>query len=69
MWPKVVHRLKADGEWSKSIQLNLGRKRWISPGSVIHESVAQRLSDSRVGYKPGNLPDQRSVIPDRCVAI
>jgi uncharacterized protein (DUF2235 family) len=69
VWPKVVHRLKADGEWSKSIQLNLGRKRWISPGSVIHESVALRLSDSRVGYKPGNLPDQPSVIPDRCETV
>jgi hypothetical protein len=66
VWPKIVHRQNAQGEWHRSIQLNLGRRRWISPGSLVHKSVEQRLNDARLGYKPINLPSQRTVVDDRC---
>ena len=66
LWPKVVHRQTTQGEWQRSIRFNLGRRRWISPGSLVHRSVEQRLSDTQLGYKPNNLPSQRSVVEDRC---
>ena len=36
------------------------------PGVLVHESVEQRLANAAVGYKPGNLPQERVVIQDRC---
>jgi uncharacterized protein (DUF2235 family) len=66
VWPKVVHRQTVQGVWYRSIRLNLGRRRWISPGSLIHRSVEQRLNDTQLGYKPDNLPSERSVVEDRC---
>jgi uncharacterized protein (DUF2235 family) len=66
VWPKVVHRQTAQGEWHKSIRWNLGRRRWIPPDSLVHESVEQRLGDPGLGYKPSNLPNQYSLIKNRC---
>jgi uncharacterized protein (DUF2235 family) len=66
VWPKIAHQKTADGIWHKSIRVNLGRRRKILPGVVIHDSVAQRLSDSNLRYMPSNLPEQRVVIGDRC---
>ncbi len=66
VWPKVVHRQSVQGAWHRSIRLNFGRRRWISPGSLVHRSVEQRLNDTRLGYKPNNLPSQRGVVEDRC---
>jgi uncharacterized protein (DUF2235 family) len=37
--------------------VNLGRRRKISPGSLIHRSVLERMSDSRLNYSPPNIPD------------
>ncbi len=68
VWPKVVHRQSVQGAWHRSIRLNLGRRRWISPGSLVHRSVEQRLNDTRLGYKPKNLPGQRGVVEDRCAS-
>jgi hypothetical protein len=65
-WFEVVHRQNAQGEWHKAIYLNLGRRRWISPGSLVHESVERRLNDPDLGYKPSNLPTQRTTVQDRC---
>jgi uncharacterized protein (DUF2235 family) len=65
-WPKVVHVQDTQGEWHKSIRVNLGRRRWIPPGIFVHESVEQRLADTSLSYKPSNLPAQRSTIGDRC---
>lgn len=65
VWPKVVHLQTPQGTWHDSIRLNFGRRRWISPASLVHESVEERLKKADLGYKPSNLPDQRSVIEDR----
>jgi hypothetical protein len=65
-WPKIVHRQNAQGDWHRSIRLNLGRRRWIAPGSLVHESVERRLNDPKLGYKPSNLPSKRSIVNDRC---
>lgn len=66
VWPKVVHRQNAQGEWHRSIHLNLGHNRWIAPGSLVHESVEQRVNDPDLGYNPNNLPSQRTTVKDRC---
>lgn len=66
IWPKIVHHQNAQGTWRRSIRLNFGRRRWIAPGPLVHESVEQRLNDPKLGYKPSNLPGERSVVEDRC---
>jgi len=65
IWPKIVHRQTAQGTWNASIRLNFGRRRWIASGSLLHESVEQRLNDKGLGYKPGNIPSQRKMVADR----
>ncbi len=65
IWPKIVHRQTAQGNWKRSIRLNVGRRRWIAPGSLVHESVEQRLNDKELGYKPSNLPSERKIVADR----
>ena len=67
LWPKVVNVQKSQGAWHKTIRFNLGRPRGISPGSSVHESVQERLQKARPPYRPSNLPDERSVIKDRCL--
>ncbi|MGH9498159.1 MAG: phospholipase effector Tle1 domain-containing protein [Terriglobales bacterium] len=66
LWPKIVHLETVPGTWKKSIRINLGRRRWISPGSHVHESVERRLNTLR-RYRPSNLPQQRDVVADRCM--
>ncbi len=66
VWPKVVHVQTAPSVWNESIRVNLGRRRRIAPGSLVHESVEQRLNDHDLGYKPSNLPDERCMIHDHC---
>jgi len=51
----------------KALRLNLGRRRWIAPGLLVHESVEQRFADAALQYKPSNLPQARGAISDRCV--
>lgn len=68
LWPKIVSVLTAQGVWRKSVRFNLARRRWISPGSFVHESVEQRLADSSLSYKPTNLPEERHVIGDGAVS-
>src|SRR6266850_2260344 len=65
IWPKVVHRQTAQGDWHSTIRLNFGRRRWMAPGSLLHESVEQRLKDVALGYKPPNLPERYKIITDR----
>jgi uncharacterized protein (DUF2235 family) len=69
VWPKFVNVKNDQGVWRKSIRINRGRRRWISPDSVVHESVKQRLANAVPPYKPGNLPQQPGVIQDRCANI
>lgn len=66
VWPRVVHVQTSQGVWRKSIRLNLGRRRSIPPGCLVHESVDQRLKKAKPPYRPSNLPDQRSAIKERC---
>ena len=65
-WPKQIRREIAPGKWQKSIRLNLGRRRWISEDAQIHESVATRLNETNLAYKPSNLTGQHPVVKDRC---
>jgi hypothetical protein len=66
IWPKIVHRKDSQGEWQGSIHLNLGQRRWIPAGSLVHRSVQQRLNDAKLAYKPRNLPDQHTIVEDQC---
>lgn len=66
-WPKVTNIQKSPGTWKKTLRLNLGRRRYISPGVVVHESVDARLKDPKLGYKPSNLPAQHTSVGDQCV--
>jgi len=70
VWPKVVSRKNAAGEWKKGLRLNLGRRRWIDPAAnpAVHESVEQRIANPAMKYNPGNLPAQRRAVADRCPA-
>lgn len=65
LWPKIVNEKTSQGTWKKSLRINFGRRRWIPPGSLVHESVEQRLAVATLSYKPSNLPQQRRVIRDR----
>lgn len=65
-WPKVLHVKTADGNWSRRIRVNLGRRRWIAPNCVVHDSVKQRLASPALNYRPPNLPQQVGVESDRC---
>jgi uncharacterized protein (DUF2235 family) len=66
LWPKIVSLRNAAGAWHKSIRINFGRRRWISPDVLVHESVEQRLASKNISYCPSNLPSQRRTIRDRC---
>jgi uncharacterized protein (DUF2235 family) len=69
VWPKISHRQDAQGQWVPSIRFNLGRKRWIAPNVLVHESVEQRLAATNISYRPQNLPKQRQVVRDRCSTL
>jgi len=74
VWPKVVSKKNAAGEWKKRLRLNLARRRWIDPKSnpAVHDSVEQRIAHPEKianpdkSYNPSNLPPQRRVVHDRC---
>ncbi len=65
LWPKVVHVQTPQGTWKKSIGANFARRRRISPDSLVHESVEQRLTSASPAYKPSNLPAQLRIVRDR----
>jgi uncharacterized protein (DUF2235 family) len=65
LWPKIVYVERTPGTWSKSLRVNLGRRRWMLANSLVHESVELR-GTSGVGYRPTNLPLERHVVGDRC---
>jgi uncharacterized protein (DUF2235 family) len=62
VWPKIVHVQTSPGVWKKSVRANLGRRRWIAEGSLVHASVKQRLDDKSLGYAPRNLPEERHIV-------
>lgn len=64
-WPKVVHIETPQHTWRRSIRVNLARRRWISPNSLVHRSVEERLANPTLGYRPSNLPQQRQIVDDR----
>jgi uncharacterized protein (DUF2235 family) len=65
LWPKVIRRQTAEGKWQRRTYLNLGRPRRIPSGSLVHESVEQRLKIASLQYKPSNLPQERHIVADR----
>jgi uncharacterized protein (DUF2235 family) len=65
-WPEICSVKTSQGTWHKSLHVNLGRRRWIPPDSLLHESVEQRLTSASVQYRPSNLPQQRRIIRDSC---
>jgi uncharacterized protein (DUF2235 family) len=65
VWPKIVHVETAPGKWGKAVRVNFGRRRWISPDPLVHESVKVRVEDASLHYVPGNLPQQRAIVQDR----
>jgi uncharacterized protein (DUF2235 family) len=64
LWPKVVQVETSPEVWSKRLRVNLGRRRWIAPSSLVHTSVERRLADESLGYTPSNLPAERLVSAD-----
>ena len=66
LWPKVIHVQTAPDTWHREIHCNLGRRRLIPLNSLVHESVERRLASAGLRYRPGNLPQQRQTIRDRC---
>jgi uncharacterized protein (DUF2235 family) len=55
IWPKIVSRETSPGIWTKHLRMNLARRRWMAPESVVYPSVAERLADKNLGYAPSNL--------------
>ena len=51
-WPKIVHRQAPDGTWKKSLRINLGRRRFIGPNPIVHDSVEDRLAHASPPYRP-----------------
>ena len=68
LWPKIVHRMNAQGTWRRSISMNLGRRRLIPPNPTVHESVQLRLATVGANYRPSNLPDGYSIATDNCTS-
>jgi uncharacterized protein (DUF2235 family) len=66
LWPKIVHVKTADGTWTRRIRINLGGRRWITPNSLVHDSVKQRLASPMLNYRPPNLPRQVGMATDSC---
>lgn len=66
-WPKISHVLTSEGAWKRSIRINLGRRRYIVPNCLVHDSVEQRLANPGTGYKPPNLPDRRRSLSTRYI--
>ena len=66
-WPKILHVETAPGVWHKKLHLNLGRRRVIPPGVVVHNSVETRRAAPNLGYKPANLPEEHGSTGDVCI--
>lgn len=66
VWPKLSSRRSASGEWSRTVRLNLGRRRSIEPDAWMHDSVRARLGNPALHYHPNNLPTQPRFISDQC---
>jgi len=63
--PKVMKREDPPGHWTSIVRPNLGRRRRIADGALVHVSVEQRLAAATVRYRPPNLPATRRVVSDR----
>jgi uncharacterized protein (DUF2235 family) len=63
--PKVMRREDPTGRWTRMIRPNLGRRRQIADGALVHVSVEQRMAATTVRYRPPNLPKNRTIVHDR----
>lgn len=57
--PKMYYDPR-DG-YRKKLMIPLGRRRWISEGSILHDSVLKRMRDTEMRYQPPNIPRQYHV--------
>src|SRR5712692_6717320 len=64
VWPKVAHVKTARGAWTRTLRINLGRRRFIPDNPLVHASVERRMADPGCRYRPGNLPDGHRVVQD-----
>jgi uncharacterized protein (DUF2235 family) len=53
-FPKVVQRREGGDQYVTGVRLNLGRRRFMPDGAVVHQSVKDKMDGS--DYRPGNLP-------------
>jgi hypothetical protein len=63
--PKVMKREDPSGRWTSLIRPNLGRRRRIADGALVHVTVEQRMAAATVRYRPPNLPEARQIVFDR----
>lgn len=63
LWPKLRQVQGDDGQWRSTLYVNLGRRRRIAAGVLVHESVEQRLA-AKASYKPSNLPAVRAAVQE-----
>lgn len=66
IWPKrtmvpVAERGEDKVRWSRTIRLNLWRRRYIAEGAHLHFSVKERMDRLPKKYKPSNLPKHYDV--------
>jgi hypothetical protein len=64
-----MNREDPAGRWTKVIRPNLGRRRQIADGALVHVSVEQRMAAAPVRYRPPNLPAIRTIVHDRPINI
>jgi len=55
LWPKVVHTQTPEGAWRRALRLNLARRRWIAPNSLVQDVnflllKAQRLAATKTEF-------------------
>lgn len=55
-FPKIASKKQDDNTYKSYIRVNLGRRRYIEPGAVIHQSAVQRRESSQSNYHPDNWP-------------
>jgi uncharacterized protein (DUF2235 family) len=66
LWPKIIRTEVEPHVWKKKHRMNLGRRRFIPPDAVVHQSVDIRINSKANNYNPPNLPTPHSSAGDSC---
>lgn len=56
-WPKRYMDMRLDPPMPR-LEIPAGRRRWIAPQALVHESVVRRRNDPSARYAPVNLPPE-----------